>query len=142
MLGERIEGFDGDYRFLSNFYPALVELDGIMYPSVEHAYQAAKTLDENERQSILVLEKPGQAKKAGREVTLRQDLEEVKMHVMLDLVRYKFYNCPDLKNKLLATGDAYIEETNWWGDTFWGVCEGKGKNVLGTILMNVRAELI
>ena len=59
---------------------------------------------------------------------------------MLTGLRYKFSN-PDLKEKLLATGNEELVEGNWWGDQYWGICDGIGKNKLGKLLMKVRKEL-
>ena|SRR5581483_8752056 len=139
-MSEQILGFFKEYRFLSNFHLAEVELDGLKYRSTEHAYQAAKTNDPEERRKIREAVKPADAKKLGQKVTMRPDWEEVKFSVMKDLVRQKF-NHKDLKEKLLATGDAYLEETNYWQDFCWGVCNGKGTNWLGKILMEIREEL-
>lgn len=58
---------------------------------------------------------------------------------MLSLVRGKF-QWPNLQEKLLATGDAYLEEGNTWGDRIWGTVDGQGENRLGQILMQVREE--
>ena len=115
-------------------------MDGLEYSSTEHAYQAAKTLDAAERRRIRESQKPGEAKKLGQNVTMRPDWEKMKVEVMRDLVRQKFSNHKELKDKLLATGDAYIEETNSWGDIYWGVCKKKGQNWLGKILMEVRND--
>ena len=60
---------------------------------------------------------------------------------MLRVLRAKFAQNPELAMQLLATGTRYLEETNTWGDTYWGVCEGKGLNMLGKTLMQVRDEL-
>jgi hypothetical protein len=136
-----ILGFNKEYRFLSNFYPATVEYDGLEYSSTEHAYQAAKTEDAAQRRRIREAQKPGDAKRLGKQVKMRTNWEQIKVGVMKDLVRQKFTNHKELKEKLLATGDAYLEETNTWNDTFWGVCKGKGQNHLGKILMEVRQEL-
>ncbi len=133
--------FSGEHRFLSNFYPAEVELDGLKYKSTEHAYQAAKTNDPAERRRIREAQKPGDAKRLGKQVTMRKDWEQVKVSVMEDLVRQKFTNHKDLKEKLLATGNVHLEEGNSWGDVTWGTCKGKGANWLGRILMTVREEL-
>ena len=73
-------------------------------------------------------------------VKLREDWEQVKLLVMEDLVRQKFSKDP-LKDRLLSTGSEYLEETNWWKDTYWGVCNGVGENILGQILMRVRDSL-
>jgi N-glycosidase YbiA len=137
----KIAQFQGQYRFLSNFYPATVVFEGLTYPDVEHAYQSAKTLDMNQRRIIAALPTPAAAKKAGEALTYRPDWPQIKYQVMLTCVRYKFTHNPDLKSKLLATGDAYLEEGNTWHDQIWGVYEGKGTNWLGIILMQVRAEL-
>lgn len=136
-----IKGFFGENRFLSNFWFSKVWYDGIEYPSVEHAYQAAKTFNPKARLDIAKLNKPGDAKRAGNDVMLRPDWEEVKVGIMTYLVREKFKNNSSLRRQLLATGDQYLEETNTWRDTFWGVCNGVGQNWLGKILMLVRTEL-
>lgn len=137
----RITEFQADYRFLSNSYHSVTEFEGIEYPTVEHAYQSAKTLDTNERRRIAALPTPAEAKRAGRQLALRPDWEQVKFEFMEQCVRYKFTHHPDLRRKLLATGAAYLEEGNTWGDTVWGVYNGQGENRLGKLLMKVRTEL-
>ena len=139
-----ISEFHGKYRFLSNFWYASVVLDGVMYPTVEHAFQAAKTLDLAERKRVHACTSPSDAKRAGRTVTLRDDWEDVKVGVMHNLVWQKFQR-PDLKNLLVDTGDQHLEEGNHWNDRFWGVCppgSGQGQNQLGIILMDVRRALV
>jgi ribA/ribD-fused uncharacterized protein len=137
-----ISSFFGEYRFLSNFEtsPHGIPYEGLAYPTVEHAYQAAKTLNQAQRVRICNLPTPGQAKRAGRHLDLREDWEEVKVSVMRTLLEEKFTD-PGHRMKLLETGDAVLVEGNTWGDTFWGVCEGKGKNVLGRLLMALRSKL-
>ena len=137
---EKIDCFDGEFDFLSNFYESTIYHDGIKYPTVEHAFQAAKTMDLNERIKIANMNTPGKAKRAGRKVALRPDWEQVKFEVMKELVTIKFLN-PDLKAKLLATKNAELIEGNTWNDTCWGVCKGIGQNNLGKILMEVRENL-
>lgn len=142
-MTEPIEEFTGGYRFLSNFYPVDggVLMNGIKYKTVEHAFQASKTVDSVQRKVIARFPKAGQAKRYGRtRVTLREDWESVKDRLMLELVRQKFKN-PELKKKLLDTGDAELIEGNDWGDTYWGKFAGVGQNKLGKILMKVRKEL-
>lgn len=134
-------GFDGEYRFLSNFYPSIVSYDGWNYPTVEHAYQAAKTLDKRRRNIIQQMKFPGQAKRAGGKLELRSDWDYVKVQIMESLLRHKFIGYHDLSLWLYQTGDKYLEETNTWGDTFWGVCNGKGQNVLGNLLMKIRKDI-
>jgi ribA/ribD-fused uncharacterized protein len=132
-----IDRFDGEYRFLSNFYSARVKMGKFDYPSVENAYQAAKSHGMDTR---LLVCSAGEAKKLGKLGILRPDWEEVKLGIMEDLLRQKF-SIPELQEKLLATGDATLIEGNWWGDTFWGVCRCKGENHLGILLMKIRDEL-
>lgn len=135
-----IDDFSGKNHFLSNFFMAEVVYEGMTYPSSEHAYQAAKTLDNQERERISQLLTPALAKKAGKHVDLRADWEQVKIPIMTEIVRDKFVRHPELKQRLLDTGDALLVEGNWWHDTFWGVCNGRGRNYLGKILMQIRDE--
>lgn len=137
----KISEFQGEHRFLSNFWPETVIFEGITYPTAEHAYQSAKTLDMAERRRIAELTAPSDAKREGRALALRADWEQVKFDVMEAVVRDKFTRNADLREKLLATGDATLEEGNTWGDRVWGVYEGQGENRLGMILMKVRDEL-
>jgi ribA/ribD-fused uncharacterized protein len=139
---EPINGFTGEYRFLSNFWTAQVYFDGLCYPTVEHAYQAAKTLNLDQRDVIRQQITPGNAKKLGAVVDMRSDWDDVKIDIMYELNKQKFFRDPDLRNALLQTSGRYIEETNHWGETFWGVCNGVGQNNLGKILMKIREELI
>lgn len=135
-----IREFSGHYHFLSNFHIDEIEFEGKIYPSVEHAYQAAKTIDEEEREIIRTTNGPGMAKKLGRHVHIRSDWEEIKISVMTELVYRKFSRNLELKKKLISTGDLTLIEGNWWGDKFWGVCNGQGLNHLGRILMAVRSS--
>lgn len=149
-----IYGFFGNYRWLSNFWYHEVELDGETYPSTEHAYQAAKTLDPNlRRQFRFKIKYEGsepfeytptcaEAKKMGGKLEIRSDWEDVKVSVMENLLRQKFAPGSPLAQKLCETVDYYLEETNHWNDTFWGVCNDKGQNVLGNLLMLIRRDLL
>ena len=142
-----IDSFTDDYDFLSNFYMVDVEYEGLTYPSTEHAYQAAKSLNAKAREAVRDAKNSagvadcGRAKKMGQKLTLRKDWEYVKLKIMLELLRKKFAD-KELGDKLLATDDAKLVEGNWWGNTFWGVCKGRGQNWLGRILMTVRQELV
>lgn len=135
-----INSFQGEYRFLSNFWPALVTLDGLEYKSVEHAYMAAKTIKTDLRLKIRDFATPGEAKKFCKTIILRPDWDTLKYGIMLDLIEQKFSQDP-LKSRLLNTGDVALIEGNTWNDTYWGVCNGKGQNNLGRILMIVREGL-
>lgn len=146
-----IDKFQGRWHFLSNFYPCEIEHQGIKYPSVEHYYVAMKFDDEqlidgkyytpgDLRELISKIKDPGQVKRFGRKVKLRKDWDNQKLKVMNWGVREKFKN-DRLSELLLSTGDEELIEGNFWNDTYWGVCNGKGQNHLGKILMEVRNEL-
>lgn len=143
-MTEKIDCFDGEFAFLSNFYPAEVEFEGLRYPTSEHAFQAAKTLDQKiRREFITECETPGKAKRKGNKLCLRPDWENIKLDIMTTIVRNKFYTNPELAEKLQATGDAILIEGTTWHDTFWGIDlkTGEGENHLGQILMKIRDEL-
>lgn len=136
-----IETFSGEYRWLSNFWPVrITREDGITYPSSEHAYVAAKVLDLDTRRLIAATATPGQVKRLGRTLRIRSDWEEIKRSEMLSILRLKFKD-PLLALKLKNTGTRILVEGNTWGDTYWGVCNGRGQNTLGQLLMLVRSEL-
>jgi ribA/ribD-fused uncharacterized protein len=138
--------FDKEYMFLSNFYNASCTFEGHVYPTVEHAFQAAKTLDPEMRKMIAAAPTPGKAKRMGREVKLRDDWEQVKTDVMKECLISKF-KFPPLRAELLATGNEELMEGNWWHDNTWGNClcskcqDTPGRNMLGMLLMEVRSEI-
>lgn len=134
-----IDSFTGEYAWLSNFYPCVIKTQGIIYPSVENAYQAAKTLDIDERIYISTL-RPGDAKKQGRKVKLRDGWESMKLFIMYELIKIKFQD-GFLRSRLLATWDSILIEGNDWNDCYWGVCNNLGSNHLGNILMSIRQLL-
>ena len=142
MNRSRIDSFRGDYFFLSNFYPAQVTIDGLTYQNNEAAFQAQKVLDLEAKKAFTALA-PKEAKRRGRQVPLRPDWEKVKNGIMEEIVRAKFLQNKDLREKLLATGDALLVEGNTWNDRYWGVDKRSrtGKNYLGQILMKVRSDL-
>ncbi len=135
-----IDSFVGKHYFLSNFYPATVTFDGICYRNNEAAFQAQKTLDHNQRLEFSKLT-ASDAKKLGRQVTLRKDWERVKTDLMYQICLAKFTQNEDLKTQLIATRNEYLEEGNTWGDKVWGTVDGVGENRLGKILMRVREEV-
>ena len=140
---EAIDRFVGDYEFLSNFYPCKIYYEGLEYPSVEHAYQAAKTTDKIKRIDFLCQARsPAAAQRLGKKLPLRSDWEIVKIGIMEQLVEQKFIEIPDLKELLMETAPAELIEGNNWGDRFWGKCNGSGKNWLGNILMDVRKKIL
>jgi len=132
-------GFQGRHRFLSNFWPVEVVAFSLPFRSVEHAYQASKSLDPDYRVAVMNSYKAADAKALGRLADLRPDWEDVKDDVMLDLLRQKFVYS-NLVLMLDDTGDSILLEDNRWGDRYWGVVDGVGLNRLGMLLMQVREE--
>ena len=136
----RINTFTDEYFFLSNFYEVPVTYKGLTYPSTEAAFHAQKTGNFFQRLKCTRLD-PLQSKRYGRTFRLRKNWDEIKCGIMHDIVKAKFTQNPDLGQKLIDTGDAYLVEGNTWKDTYWGVYNGHGENNLGRILMQVRQEL-
>lgn len=130
------------HMFLSNFYvePFNCGLLGDVL-TAEHAYQAYKCVEDEDRTAVLEAPTPAAAKKMGRSIKLRTDWEVVKIPVMRSVLFWKFDLGSGLAQRLLDTGDAWLEEGNDWGDRTWGTVEGTGANWLGHLLMARRAEL-
>lgn len=134
-----ITSFSGTYFFLSNFFPHPIYFDGSWWPTAEHAFQAAKTRDEGEREKIRSAKTAFEAKKLGRKAKMRLDWYSIRVDVMRRILREKFTNS-QLRTMLHQTGEAELIEGNRWGDEFWGVCDGVGENKLGKLLMEIRKE--
>lgn len=115
-----ITTFRREFEFLSNFYPATFIWNSYSWPTVEHAFQAAKTISDRDFLKVYRAETPGIAKHRGNSVTLRKDWEQIKLKIMTELVWLKFEQNPELLNRLLDTGSAELIEGNWWHDNFWG----------------------
>ena len=140
-INEPIKTFSGEFRWLSNFWPADVIFQGMTFPSVEHAYVASKSEDPVFWRIACGCPTAGKVKRLGRKVDIRQDFDHLKVSFMSNFIRQKFSKGSLLGEKLLSTGPCLIEEGNTWGDTFWGVCNGVGENRLGKIITEVREEL-
>lgn len=144
-----IDSFEGEYEFLSNFYEGEpLVIDKRSYKSNEHWYQASKAVDDDTHDLIRLAATAGQAKKLGRQCKkIHPDWDDSglrpprKQRVMWKGLKIKFAPDSRLAKKLLATGDAELIEGNWWGDNYWGTVNGKGKNVLGRMLMRWRRML-
>lgn len=131
-----------EHRFLSNFSPAAVRFDGEDYPTVEHAYQAAKTVDMTLRRRIRGCATAGQAKSMTEPITPHDGWDDpYRLALMSDLLKQKFEPEP-LRSRLASTAGRLLVEGNTWGDTFWGMCDGLGSNYLGSLLMTVRARIL
>ncbi|MEI6581054.1 MAG: NADAR family protein [bacterium] len=149
---KEIKGFFGEYRFLSNFWPAKVFLDNEEYSTTENAYQAAKY--KKESRDFLKSCSPKEAIIFIRDNIINgysiEEWDKIKLGIMKNLLEQKFDKNLNAENyvKLLETGDKYLEETNYWGDVFWGVNKndpkekGVGENNLGKLLMEIRKNLI
>jgi ribA/ribD-fused uncharacterized protein len=136
----KITQFQGEYRWLSNFYQSPIELRGVVFPSAEAAYQASK-LPNSELDGVFCKLTPGQSKKVGRYIKMREDWDEVKFDIMEMVLRLKFMD-KSLRSRLVATSDAELYEGNSWGDKLWGVDWEtlEGENRLGKLLMKLRDE--
>jgi len=153
-----IDDFNGEFRFLSNFFPCLIHRGtDVIWNSTEAAFQAAKVKGQDHYKEFMAMS-PAQSKKAGKNVKIREDWDDVKLGIMFHLVRDKFSQNMDLTVKLIETGDALLVEGNTWRDNFWGIHHEQnevlplsvikasclpcaGNNYLGRILMNVRFHL-
>lgn len=139
-MTDPIINFCGHYSWLSNFHLCEIHHEGLIYPSTEHAYQAAKTADPEARK---LFTDPAltcaASKKLIRTLTCDPGWELVKDKVMRAVCFNKFARHLDLRAKLSATGDAQLVEGNTWNDTYWGICKGVGQNRLGITLMDIRA---
>ena len=133
-------GFTHDHFFLSNFFPCKIEFEGAVYPTTENAFQAAK-FPAGMRASFQGCT-AREAKKLGRSSMPPETLKEWdagrKVWVMLEVNMHKYLTHKDLRDRLLGTGNARLVEINNWGDIYWGICNGKGLNMLGRILMEIR----
>lgn len=132
-----------DYGCFSNFAAYPIRLDEKSWPTSEHYFQAQKFDDVQHREAIRKTRSPMIAARMGRDVKkkLRRDWESVKVTIMTAAVRAKFMQHEELRSMLMGTGDAklveHTENDDYWGDGG----DGSGKNMLGQILMRIRAEL-
>lgn len=145
-----IHGFTNKYDFLSNFYACQINYDGHWYATAEHAYQAAKAINDTDKAFIAMAATPGEAKRRGRQVEIRPDWEEIKDKIMYKIVTEKFKNF-DMRQRMIAAineGYSGFCEDNWWHDNYWGNCQCEkcrnieGQNHLGKILMQVAHEIV
>lgn len=129
------------YGYMNNFYKAKMTVYGKIWETVEHAYQAQKTLIPGEINKIWAASSPREARNMGQLVQMRSDWDQVKDQVMKECVLAKFKQHPELVKQLLSTNDEDIVEDSPV-DWYWGCGkDGTGKNMLGKTLMQVRKEL-
>ncbi|HVX92854.1 MAG TPA: NADAR family protein [Candidatus Dojkabacteria bacterium] len=141
-----IKGFFGKYSFLSNFCkcPNGIHFNNLVFPSTENAYQSFKFSEKyiaafTQLTATQSKELAKMIKDKDKSGYCNAMWKEKKYDIMFGLVFQKFTNDLDFKKKLIDTKDKYLEETNSWNDTYWGVCNGIGENNLGKILMRIRA---
>ena len=136
-----ITEFQGEFRWLSNFFPVQIEYEGLTYPSVENAYQAGKLINKKDREMFIDIS-PGKAKRLWRNYPTYNLTEEFRLNLMYHLLSIKFNQEP-FKSLLIATGDCYIQEGTRWFEPFWGkqLSTGEGKNMLGHLIMNIREKI-
>lgn len=131
------------YGYMSNFAHYPIQLRAKRWPTSEHFFQAQKFAGTAHEERIRLATTPMEAARIGRDrsLPLRTDWENVKDDMMREAVRAKFFQHQELGAQLVATGDEELVEATT-DDLYWGAgTNGKGKNMLGTILMEIRAEL-
>lgn len=136
-----ISGFFGEHRFLSNAHECTIKIDDIVFFSSEHAFMAEKTVYREEKEKIAAMPTFSVVKKYGSHTMTisKENWEYYRVAAMMKVLFAKFFQNPDLAERLLATGDKLLIETNWWKDRFWGEDKsGNGQNMLGECLMTVR----
>lgn len=136
--------YETSHFVLHNFSAHAIEYDGVMYPTVEHAFHALKFADPELREQIRSCGSPLAAWELGRKLKSqrRVDWDEVKVGVLTDLLRAKITQHQDVREALLTTGREDIVEVNP-NDGFWGSGDdGNGLNHTGNILMKLRAEIV
>ena len=138
---------DKPYGVFSNLYPRPIVFEDREFPTAEHAYQAGKARREDVRKWILSAPTPALVAMAAHGLytwDIVSDWSEIKFRRMRAVLRAKFSQHDDFRRILLSTGDARLVETarnaNRVSRT-WGEVNGKGRNMLGVLLMDVREEL-
>ena len=135
-----INNFKGRYSFLNTFSESNFYYDGLLFHNAECAFQSAKCRFEKDKRMFCHMS-PREAKNVGNRVSLRPGWDNMKYQIMKDINYCKFSQNPDLKRKLLKTGNEYLEFANNHGNSEWGTINGVGRNWLGKILMEIREEL-
>lgn len=135
------------YGAFSNLYKRVVLFEGIIYPTSEHAYQAGKARKEAVRNWILSAPTPALAAMAAHGLYVWDvvpNWADIKFDRMRSVLRAKFTQHEDLRELLLATGDLRLVEAGTVDNAVnrvWGEVNGRGQNMLGVLLMELRSEL-
>jgi ribA/ribD-fused uncharacterized protein len=135
-----ISNFTGKYEFLSNFYNHPLVIDGVEYSNAEAAFQAQSAADEGSKRKFARLS-GNKAKAYGRRIVHRDDWDERAQDDAMRTVLIAKFKDEELAEKLCSTGDEELINTNQFRDDYWGVTMRGGRNKLGSMLMDLRAEL-
>ncbi len=135
--------FRGEHDIFSNFYACGIIVNGLWFPTAEHAYQHRKSIEMNDMECaeyILNSVTPQDAKHYGNQVTTDDYWHNIKQGVMYEILHEKYKQCPEFAQRLLdSAGQVVIEATN---NEFWAEGKsGKGQNILGHLLMALRDEI-
>lgn len=140
MDEDKILFYGGGWNCFSNFSAHQVEYDGILWPTSEHAFQAAKTLSVEEKNKIKLARSPQEALMLGRSVTLRPEWELIKVEILESILRAKYTQHPSIQEKLIQSKDKELIEASPV-DSFWGIGpDGTGENMCGKLWMKIREE--
>lgn len=139
-----IKEFKGKYRWLSNFYPCSILHKGMMFKSVEHAYQASKSNKTTWINFCLHTEEPGKVKTESNNLDYDKELWKAHSLQTMELLLTQKFNMEPFRSLLLDTDEEELQEGNTWHDTFWGVDlkTGQGQNHLGKLIMLIRDRLM
>jgi predicted NAD-dependent protein-ADP-ribosyltransferase YbiA (DUF1768 family) len=140
-MTDKIIGFKKEYEFLSNDYPCQIylEWDDMAYNNVTSAFIAQKSEDKGTRRKFTRLNGM-KARKKESSIPDNPEWEENKDEILFGILMAKFKST-ELKKKLLATGKAKLINATTYPDPYYGVRDGKGKNMLGKLLEDVREAL-
>jgi len=129
------------YGCFSNFSKHPITVDGKVYATTEHFYQASKMVSEADHESVRLSDTPKSAKNLAYCLPMKDNWEDIKYKVMVDALIYKATQHQDIKEILMNTGDEILEEASP-KDAIWGTGkDGKGLNLLGKAWMETRSRL-
>lgn len=135
------------YGVFSNLFRRGIVFEERHYPTAEHAYQAGKARKEEVREWILSAPSPSLVAMAAHGLyvwDIAPNWSKTKFDRMRDVLRAKFLQHEDLREILISTGNARLVEVGTVDNEVnrvWGEVNGKGKNMLGVLLMEVRDEI-
>jgi len=132
-----------EHGWLANFSKHSIVVDNVRYRSVEHYFQSEKFLSEAIKIKILNAPSPTIAKETAKSNSKhkRDDWEQIRLGIMYRAIYFKFTQHRELRQKLISSRPHKLIE-NSQDDDYWGCGNnGKGKNVMGELLMKLRTEL-